>query len=53
MKGGFSHSFVSHFANEEDRRYCLEEDPAHWAFVKSLEDIIQNIRVVDCKPGLF
>ena len=53
LQGGFSHGFVSHFANEGDRRYYLEEDPAHLAFVKSLENIIQNVRVVDYTPGEF
>lgn len=44
---------MSHFASEEDRQYYLEEDPAHLAFVKSLEGIIQNVRVVDYEPGKF
>lgn len=52
-QGAFSHAFVSRFANEEDRRYYLEEDPAHLEFVKSLENIIQNVRVVDYAPGVF
>jgi len=52
-QGGFSHAFVSHFANEDDRKYYLEEDPAHLAFVKSLETLIQNVRVVDYAPGVF
>jgi len=51
-QGGFSHAFVSHFANEEDRKYYLE-DPAYLAFVKSLEAIIQNVKVVDYEPGKF
>jgi len=51
--GGFSHGFVSHFANEEDRKYYLEKDPAHLAFVKSLDGIIQNVRVVDYTPGVL
>ncbi|KAL2071285.1 hypothetical protein VTL71DRAFT_12520 [Oculimacula yallundae] len=51
--GAFSHGFVSHFRNEEDRRYYLEEDPAHLEFVASLKDIIQNVRVVDYSPGVF
>jgi len=51
--GAFSHAFVSHFASDEDRRYYLEEDPAHLAFVKSLEGIIQNVRIVDYNPGKF
>jgi len=52
-QGGFSHGFVSHFASLEDRRYYLEEDPAHLAFVKSLEGVLQNVRVVDYEPGVF
>ncbi|KAK5143279.1 hypothetical protein LTR04_001941 [Oleoguttula sp. CCFEE 6159] len=51
--GGFSHGFVSEFESEEDRRYYLEEDPAHLKFVASLKDIIQNVRVLDFVPGEF
>jgi hypothetical protein len=53
IQGGFTHGFVSHFANEEDRRYYLEEDPAHLAFVKSLDGIIEHVRVVDYTPGVY
>lgn len=52
-QGGFSHGFVSHFESEADRTYYLEEDPAHLAFVKSLDGIMQNIRVVDYSPGVY
>jgi len=52
-QGGFSHGFVSHFESLEDRRYYLEEDPAHLAFVKSLEGVIEHVRVVDYTPGVF
>jgi hypothetical protein len=53
LQGAFTHGFVSHFANEADRKYYLEEDPAHKAFVKSLDGIIQNIRIIDYEPGAF
>lgn len=53
VQGGFTHGFVSHFANEEDRRYYLEEDPAHLEFVKSLDGIIEHVRVVDYTPGVY
>lgn len=53
FQGAFSHAFVTHFKDEEDRRYYLEEDPAHLAFVESLTEIIQNVRVVDYSPGVF
>jgi len=52
-QGGFSHGFVSRFENEEDRRYYLEEDPAHLDFVKSLDGIVRNVRVLDFSPGVF
>ncbi|EMC95220.1 hypothetical protein BAUCODRAFT_72787 [Baudoinia panamericana UAMH 10762] len=53
LQGGFSHGFVSEFQNEEDRKYYLEKDPAHLAFVKSLDGLVQNVRVVDFEPGKF
>ncbi|KAK4507093.1 hypothetical protein PRZ48_000827 [Zasmidium cellare] len=53
LQGAFSHGFVSEFQNEEDRKYYLEKDPAHLEFVKSLDGIIQNVRVVDFEPGKF
>jgi hypothetical protein len=52
-QGGFSHGFVSHFASEADRKYYLEEDPAHLAFVKSLEGVVLHVRVIDFVPGGF
>jgi len=52
-QGGFSHGFVTHFDNEEDRSYYLNKDPAHLGFVKSLDGIIQNVRVVDFEPGVY
>lgn len=44
---------MSQFANEEDRKYYLEKDPVHLAFVKSLEGVVQNVRVVDYEDGKF
>ncbi|KAF4637589.1 hypothetical protein G7Y89_g503 [Cudoniella acicularis] len=52
-QGAFTHGFVSHFANAEDRRYYLKDDPAHLAFIKSLDGIVQNVRVVDYEPGVL
>ena len=53
VQGGFSHGFVTEFGSEEDRRYYLEEDPAHLAFIKSLDGIMERVRVVDYEPGVF
>ena len=36
-----------------DDYQSLEKDPAHLEFVASLQDIIQNVRVVDFEPGVF
>ena len=44
---------MSEFQNAEDRKYYLEKDPAHLAFVASLEGVIQNVQVVDFEPGKF
>ncbi|OCK75386.1 stress responsive A/B barrel domain protein [Lepidopterella palustris CBS 459.81] len=52
-QGGFSHGFVCQFENEEDREYYVKKDPMHLAFVKSLDGILQNVRVVDFEPGKF
>lgn len=41
------------FENEEDRKYYLEEDPAHLEFVKSLDGVVQGITVLDFVPGVF
>lgn len=44
---------MSQFESEEDRRYYLEKDPAHLEFVRSLEGLVRNVRVVDFEPGVF
>ncbi|MCJ1476497.1 hypothetical protein MMC13_005163 [Lambiella insularis] len=53
QQGGFSHGFVVHLENEEDRAYYLEKDPAHLAFGKFIDGIVQRVRVVDYVPGVF
>ncbi|KAF1989066.1 hypothetical protein K402DRAFT_391219 [Aulographum hederae CBS 113979] len=53
QSGGSTHVFVSEFENEADRKYYLEQDPVHLAFVKSLGDIMERVRVVDFTPGVF
>ncbi|KAF2454707.1 stress responsive A/B barrel domain-containing protein [Lineolata rhizophorae] len=53
MQGGLTHAFIVEFSNEEDRRYYLEEDAAHQAFVASIKDMLAQLRVVDFTPGVF
>lgn len=52
-QNGFEHAFISQFANEADRRYYLESDLAHLAFVKSLEDLVDDAQVIDFTSGVF
>lgn len=52
-QGGISHVFLSEFANEEDRKYYLEKDPVHLAFVKSIGGGVKKVQVVDFNPGVF
>ncbi|GAT18654.1 hypothetical protein RIB2604_00101480 [Aspergillus luchuensis] len=39
---GITHAFVVHFASADDRDYYVSKDPAHLAFVKSLDGIIEK-----------
>ncbi|KAI6082216.1 dabb-domain-containing protein [Hypoxylon rubiginosum] len=53
LQNGLSHAFIAQFENEDDRKYYLEEDPAHKEFVASIKDIIEKIQVVDFTPNVF
>ena len=41
------------FENEQDRKYYMETDPAHLAFVKTLGPVLIKSQVVDFTPGVF
>lgn len=41
------------FESEEDRKYYLEQDPAHLAFVQSIGAVVERIQVVDFTPGVL
>ncbi|KAL8685782.1 MAG: hypothetical protein Q9218_007547, partial [Villophora microphyllina] len=49
----YIHGFIVEFSSEEDRKYYLEEDPAHLAFVKSLEGVVKEAGIFDFTPGVF
>ncbi|KAL9007572.1 MAG: hypothetical protein Q9173_007188, partial [Seirophora scorigena] len=53
VKASFTHGFVVEFANDADRMYYVEEDPAHLAFVESLKGVVTNAGVVDFVPDAF
>lgn len=52
-KNGITHVFLVEFENEDDREYYVRSDPAHQAFVKSLDGVIEKAQVVDFTPGVF
>lgn len=52
-KGGITHAFVVEFANKEDRDYYVQKDPAHQAFIKSLDGIVEKVQVIDFTAGVF
>lgn len=52
-QAGYTHAFVVEFASEEDRKYYVEEDPAHWEFKKSLKGLMPNVGVMDFTPGEY
>jgi len=39
----YSHGFVVEFESEEDRKYYLEKDPAHLAFVESVKPLVNKV----------
>ncbi|GLA93447.1 hypothetical protein AtubIFM61612_010644 [Aspergillus tubingensis] len=47
IQNGITHAFVVHFASADDRDYYVSKDPAHLAFVKSLDGIIEKAQAVD------
>ncbi|OBT69583.1 hypothetical protein VE03_00868 [Pseudogymnoascus sp. 23342-1-I1] len=51
--GGLTHAFISRFVNEADRKYYLEKDPVHLAFVKDVTPLVKQVRVVDFEDGVF
>lgn len=53
QEDGFTHAFISEFENPEDRKYFSESDPAHMAFIASMEGIVEKRQVVDFCPGVF
>lgn len=53
MQAVYTHGFVVEFESEEDVKYYLKEDPAHIAFVKSLDGLVEKLGIMDYMPGVF
>lgn len=50
---GITHAFVVEFANEEDRQYYVEKDPAHLGFIQNVIPHAVKAQVIDFTPGVF
>jgi len=50
---GITHAFVVEFASAEDRDYYTHKDPAHLAFVRTLDGVIEKAQAVDYTPGVY
>ena len=50
---GITHAFVFEFANADDWRYYIDEDPAHWNIAKSIKDVLEKVQTVDFVDGVF
>ncbi len=53
FKGGFTHGFVMEFENVEDLRFYVEKDPAHLEFIRSMDGLVKEARVVDFEGSVF
>ncbi|KAL1896399.1 hypothetical protein Sste5346_004785 [Sporothrix stenoceras] len=53
LQGGITHGFVVEFASAADRDYYVKTDPAHQAFVKSLDGLVTKAVVVDFSNGEY
>jgi len=53
LQGGLTHGFVVEFASKEDRDYYVSKDPAHQAFVKSIDGKVEDSRVLDYEPHVY
>ncbi|KAL6717606.1 hypothetical protein ACLMJK_005521 [Lecanora helva] len=50
----YTHAFVVEFEKEEDRKYYLEEDPAHLEFVKGIGEFLAGKPgIMDFTPGVL
>lgn len=53
FKNGITHAFVVEFENVQDREYYVKHDPAHQAFIKSLDGVVEKVQVIDFTHGTF
>jgi hypothetical protein len=52
-KNDITHASVVEFANQEDRDYYVQKDPAHQEFIKSLDVVIEKAQIIDLTGSVF
>ncbi|KAL1840390.1 hypothetical protein VTJ49DRAFT_516 [Mycothermus thermophilus] len=53
LQHGATHAFVVQFSNTDDRNYYVDHDPAHQAFKKEVEPLVEKVTVLDFANGKF
>ncbi|KAJ5952627.1 Dimeric alpha-beta barrel [Penicillium vulpinum] len=53
IQNGITHAFVVEFTSAADRDYYVQSDPAHLAFVKFLDGLIEKAQVIDFSDGVL
>ncbi|CAK7215449.1 hypothetical protein SEUCBS140593_002537 [Sporothrix eucalyptigena] len=53
LQGGITHGFVVEFDSTADRDYYVKNDPAHQAFIKTLDGLVTKAVVVDFTDGQY
>jgi hypothetical protein len=52
-EGGITHALVVEFEDEDDRKYYLEQDPAHMEASKTVHEIVKKAQILDFTAGVF
>lgn len=53
LQAGITHGFTVEFVSTADRDYYVTKDPAHLAFVASLDGLVTKAVVVDFADGEY
>lgn len=53
LQNGLTHIFTVQFENTDDRNYYVAQDPAHKAFQKIVEPLLEKVTVMDYTDRVF
>ncbi|KAK4151549.1 stress responsive A/B barrel domain-containing protein [Chaetomidium leptoderma] len=53
LQQGSTHAFIVQFTSSDDRNYYVEQDPAHQAFKKEIDPLVEKATVLDFTNGKF